>query len=168
MSRKFFFEKLRDNEGKKLHSEFFSNLSSLIGVFRYRFWTKRLARHSRKPVKNRNLKKPARTDIETIKRCHRAYERFVMTGAIALGLLQLISLKFEQSIWSYYAGFLRTKSRDLPSERTVKSVMEVLLSRDLISFAPGAVMRKIIQGCCNKKAVFEEVYSLPELEVPGI
>jgi hypothetical protein len=146
----------------------FDMLKNLMGVFRYRFWTKRLARHSRKPVKNRNLKKPARTDIETVKRCHGAYERFVMTGAIALGLLQLISLKFEQSIWSYYAGFLRTKSRDLPSERTVKSVMEVLLSRDLISFAPGAVMRKIIQGCRKKKAVFREVNSPPELEESGI
>jgi hypothetical protein len=146
----------------------FDMLKNLMGVFRYRFWTKRLARHSRKPVKNRNLKKPARTDIETVKRCHRAYERFVMTGAIALGLLQLISLKFEQSIWSYYAGFLRTKSRDLPSERTVKSVMEVLLSRNLISFAPGAIMREIIQRCCKKKAVFQEEYYPPELEDAGI
>ena len=54
-----------------------------------------------------------------------------MPGAIALGLLQLISLKFEQSVWSYYAGFLRTKSRDLPSERTVKSVMEVLVKKNV-------------------------------------
>jgi hypothetical protein len=146
----------------------FDMLKNLMGVFRYRFWTKRLARHSRKPVKNRNLKKPARKDIETIKRCHRAYERFVMTGAIALGLLQLISLKFEQSVWSCYTGFLRTKSRKLPSERTVKSVMEELLFRDLLSSVPGAVMRKIIQGCCNKKAVFEKAYSLLELEDPGI
>jgi len=45
--------------------------------------------------KNRNMKKPARKDIETIKRCHQAYERLVMTGAIALGVLQLISIKFE-------------------------------------------------------------------------
>jgi hypothetical protein len=91
-----------------------------------------------------------------------------MTGAIALGLLQLISLKFEQSVWSCYTGFLRTKSRKLPSERTVKSVMEELLFRDLLSSVPGAVMRKIIQGCCNKKAVFEKAYSLLELEDPGI
>ena len=146
----------------------FDMLKNLMGVFRYRFWTKRLARHSRKPGKNRNMKKPARKDIETIKRCHKAYERFVMTGAIALGLLQLISLKFEQSVWSYYAGFLRTKSRKLPSERTVKSVMEELLSRDLISFAPGAVMQKIIKRCCKKKSVYQEASSLPELEGVGI
>jgi hypothetical protein len=42
--------------------------------------------------------------------------------------------------------------------------MEELLSRDLISFAPGAVMQKIIQRCCKKKSVYQEASSLPELE----
>jgi hypothetical protein len=146
----------------------FDMLKNLMGVFRYRFWTKRLPRHSRKPIKNKKLKKPVRKDIETVKRCHRAYERFVMIGAIALGLLQLISVKFEQSVWRCYAGFLRTKSRDLPSERTVKSVMGELLFRDFISFAPGAVMREITQRCFNKKSVYQEVSSPPELEEADI
>jgi len=142
----------------------FDMLKNLMGVFRYRFWTKRLPRHSRKPVKNKNLKKPAREAIATTKRCHGAYERFVMTGAIALGLLQLIALKFEQSVWGRFAGFLRTKSRDLPSERTVKSVLEVLLFKDFISFAPGAIMREIIQRCRKEKTEYQEAYSPPELE----
>jgi hypothetical protein len=146
----------------------FDMLKNVMGVFRYRFWTKRLARHSRRPVKNRKLKKPTQKNIATIKRCHRAYERFVMTGAIALGLLQLISLKFEQSVWRHYAGFLRTKSRELPSERTVKSVMGRLLSRDLISLAPGAVMREIIQRSHKKKIVFKEACFSPELEDSNI
>jgi hypothetical protein len=146
----------------------FDMLKNLMGVFRYRFWTKRLPRHSRKPIKNKKLKKPVRKDIETVKRCHRAYERFVMIGAIALGLLQLISVKFEQSVWRCYAGFLRTKSRDLPSERTVKSVMGELLFRDFISFVPGAVMREITQRCFKKKSVYQEVSSPPELEEADI
>jgi hypothetical protein len=146
----------------------FDMLKNLMGVFRYRFWTQRLPRHSRKPVKNKKLKKPARKDIATIKRCHSAYERFAMTGAIALGLLQLIALKFEQSVWGRYKGYLRTKSRALPSERTVKSVMEVLLVRDLISFAPGAVMREIIQLICRKKEVDQKSCSPPEMEEAGI
>jgi hypothetical protein len=146
----------------------FDMLKNLMGIFRYRFWTQRLPRHSRKPVKNKHLKKPSRKDIATIKRCHRAYERFVMTGAIALGLLQLIALKFEQSVWGRYNGFLRTKSRKLPSERTVKSVMEALLSRDLISFAPGAIMREIINRICKQKGVYKEAYPPPELKEAGI
>lgn len=141
----------------------FDMLKNLMGAFRYRFWTKRLPRHSRKPVKNKNLKRPAREEIETIKRCFAAYERFVMTGAVALGLLQLIALEYEQSVWNHFTGFLRTKSRELPSERTVKSVIETLLIKDLLSFAPGKVMREILQWCCRKK-VCKRTKSPPELE----
>ncbi len=66
-----------------------------------------------------------------------------MIGAIALGLLQLISIKYEICVWKKFRGFLRTKSRKLPSERTVKFVIADLLVRDLFSFAPGAVIREI-------------------------
>ncbi|MGD9212014.1 MAG: hypothetical protein PVI90_14625 [Desulfobacteraceae bacterium] len=37
----------------------FDMLKNLMGVFRYRFWTKRLPRHLRKPKKNKYLKIPA-------------------------------------------------------------------------------------------------------------
>ncbi len=128
----------------------FDMLKNVMGVFRYRFWTQGLPRHSRKPVKNKSLKKPMTIDqINKVKRCFAAYERFVMTGAIALGLLQLLALKFEHYIWEAYDGFLRTKSRSLPSERTVKVVMANLIVRNFFSSAAGAVMHEI-QACCFK------------------
>ena len=142
----------------------FDMLKNLMGAFRYRFWSKRLPRHSRKPVKNRKLKKPARDNIATVKRCFAAYERFVMTGAIALGLLQLIALRFEESIWTRFAGFLRTRSRKVPSERTVKYVIENLLVEDLRSVAPSATMREIIAKCRKKKTVYQRADCQPELE----
>jgi len=80
-------------------------------------------------------------------------ERFVMIGAIALGLLQLIALKYESLVWKEFQGFLRTKSRSLPSERTVKSVIGHLLVKDLCSFAPGLIMRKIQEYIFKKKVV---------------
>ncbi len=131
----------------------FDMLKNLMGVFRYRFWTKGLPRHSRKPKKNKYLKKVALDQMSKVKRCFAAYERFVMTGAIALGLLQFISLKFEKSVWKEFQGFLRTKSRSLPSERTVKSVVGNLLIKDLFSFAPGLIMRKIQTYRFKKKVV---------------
>lgn len=146
----------------------FDMLKNLMGVFRYRFWTKRLPRHSRKPLKNRSLKKPSQEQTETVKRCFAAYERFVMTGAVALGLLQLISLKYKSIVWCRFEGFLRTRSRELPSERTVKSVIGNLLVRDLHSFAPSAIMRKILQRCCKKNAVYQRAYSPPEPETISI
>ena len=142
----------------------FDMLKNLLGSFRYRFWIKRLPKHSRKPKKNKTLKNPIKDNIETVKRCFAAYERFVMLGVVALGLLQLIALKFEQSVWRNFSGFLRSRSRTLPSERTVKFVVEDLLIKDLINLAPGAIMREIRMRCFKHKPVFQRTDTSPELE----
>ena len=62
-------------------------------------------------------------DIKKVIKCWEGYERFVICGSIALGLLQLIALKFTQLVWDQFDVFIRTKSRDIPSERTVKYVI---------------------------------------------
>ncbi len=130
----------------------FDMLKNLMGVFKYRFWTQSLERHSRKPRKNKFLKRPVTSrQMANVRRCFAAYERFVMIGAIALGLLQLISVKYEISVWKKFKGFLRTRSRKLPSERTVKFVIADLLVRDLFSFATGAVIREIQGYIFTKK-----------------
>lgn len=121
----------------------FDMLKHLISAFRYRFWSKRMPLHSRKPKKNRGLKKPSSQGIKTVQRCWEACERFVMLGAISLGLLQIIALKYDNFVWSHFNAFLRTRSRDLPSERTVKHVISRLLLGDLLSLAPRAIMREI-------------------------
>ncbi|MCP4878900.1 MAG: hypothetical protein GY896_25890, partial [Gammaproteobacteria bacterium] len=100
----------------------FCHLKHLIGAFQFRFWSKKMPRHSRAPKTNRALTAPAATNLGKVQQCWEAYERFVMLGAIALGLLQLIALRFTASIWQQHRGFLRTRSRTLPSERTVKQV----------------------------------------------
>jgi len=122
----------------------FDMLKNLIGAFGYRFWSKEMPKHSRKPLKNKKLKKPNEQSLRTVRNCWEACERFVMLGAVSLGLLQLLALKFQNTVWDRYEGFLRTRSRELPSERTVKHVMRSLLSRDFYSFAPAAIMRKIL------------------------
>ena len=129
----------------------FDMLKNLMGVFQYRFWTKWLPRHSRKPRKNKYLKIPEHENMNKVRRCFASYERFVMIGAIALGLLQLIGLKYETLVWKEFQGFLRTKSRSLPSERTVKSVVHNLLVKDLCSFSPGLIMHKIQEYIFKKK-----------------
>ena len=102
-----------------------------------------MPKHSRKPKKNKDLEKPAQDDLQTVQRCWDAYERFVMLGAIALGLLQLIALKFPQAVWERTDFYLRTRSRSLPSERTVKAVMARILVSNLFIVAPVAIMREI-------------------------
>jgi hypothetical protein len=132
----------------------FDILKNLIKAFCYRFWSKLMPRHSRRPKKNKTLKKPADDALLTVKSCWEACERFVMLGAIAQGLLQLISLKFRDSIWSQSDSFLRTQSRSLPSERTVKQVIARMLIVDIfLSFAPGAIIRKIREQYLGKSSV---------------
>jgi hypothetical protein len=97
----------------------FDMLKNLIGAFKYRFWSKGLPIHSRKPKKNKKLKAPTKKNIAKVERCWIANERFAMLCAISLGLLQIISIKFHKTIWNHYDSFLRTRSRELPSERRV-------------------------------------------------
>ena len=142
----------------------FDMLKNLMGAFKYRFWTKRLPKHSRKPLKNTSLKRPVKKDIAIVKRCHTAYERFVMTGAIALGLMQLISLKFEKTVWQHFSVFLRTRSRMLPSERTVKHVIADLLVLNLINLPSNGMMREIKDLVRKKKTRSQKANSPPDLE----
>lgn len=130
-------------------------LKNLIKAFHYRFWSKGLPRHSRKPKKKETLKCPSEKRIASVKSCHESYERFVMLGAVALGLLQLIALKYQGTLWKHFEGFLRSRSRQLPSERTVKSVVSNLLVRNLLSSAPDAIMREIQERYGSKKEVFQ-------------
>jgi hypothetical protein len=72
--------------------------------------------------------------------------------AIALGLLQLIAVKYPNDIWNHFDAYLRTCSRQLPSERTVKYVMARLLIRNLFISAPVAIMREIRQRYFKRKS----------------
>jgi hypothetical protein len=121
----------------------FDMLKNLIGAFNYRFWSKHMPQHSRKPKKNKDLKQPCPQAIAKVELCWQAYERFALLGSIALGLLQIISLKDTDNVWSNFDAYLRTRSRQLPSERTVKYVVARLLINNLLTFAPTAIMREI-------------------------
>ncbi len=78
-----------------------------------------------------------------VQSCWEGYERFAMLAAIALGLLQLIALKFSPEVWGRFHTFLRTRSRNIPSERTVKEVVGHLVLEDFLNVAPSATMQEI-------------------------
>jgi hypothetical protein len=121
----------------------FSMLKHLIGAFCYHFWSKRLPRHSRKAKKNQHLKQPPKEDVAQVQSCWECCERFAMLAAIALGLLQLMALKFSPQVWGRFQTFLRTRSRPIPSERTVKNVVGRLVLEDFLNVAPSATMQEI-------------------------
>jgi len=138
----------------------FDMLKNVLHIFQCHFWSKKMPKHSRKPKSNKTQQAPQAENAKTVQACWDATERFVNLGAISLGLLQLIALKFPEEIWSRFEGFLRTRSRYIPSERTVKMVIANLLVQDLLKVAPTATMReiraKIIKGRFKKKILQTE------------
>ena len=142
----------------------FSHLKHLIGAFQFRFWSKKMPRHSRRPKTNRTLTAPTTQDLGTVQHCWEAYERFVMLGAIALGLLQLIALQFTPAIWQQHVGFLRTRSRALPSERTVKQVIAPQLVRDFLNPAASGIMREIRTHFSTETAAPHDPRASPDAE----
>lgn len=129
----------------------FDMLKNLIGAFNYRFWSKKMPRHSRKPKKNKDLKPVPEHSLDNVKCCWEAYERFVMLGSISLGFLALIAIKYTDEIWKQYEGYLRTRSREYPSERTVKHVMARHIISDFLISAPIGIMREIWDKCFGMK-----------------
>jgi hypothetical protein len=124
----------------------FAMLKSVLGAFAYRFWSKRLPRHSRKPKKNATLQAPHKEHLETVRRTWQACERFVMLGCVAVGLLQLVALKFPEQVWDGFRMFLRTRSRALPSERTVKAVLGQEIIRNFRNVASLATLSLMATG----------------------
>lgn len=140
----------------------FAMLKGLVGAFSYRFWSRYIERQSRKPKKNTSLKAPASDHLEAVQSTWQACEGFVMLGCIALGLLQLIALKFDSHIWSSFTRFLRTRRRTVPSERTAKAVLAQELLKDFFRLKPSAMMQEIRHLARHPDGPSEQVQHDPE------
>ncbi len=121
----------------------FSVMKNLIGALCFHFGTQKLPRHSRRPTTNRNLKAPRPEHLPTVQACWQAYEIFVLCASIALGLLQLIALRFGSEVWQHHRLYLRTRSRSLPSEKTVQQVLAALVIKQLLNLPQNSMIAKI-------------------------
>jgi hypothetical protein len=70
-----------------------------------------------------------------------------MLGAIAQGFLQWLAVKYPERAWARFDAFLRTRSRQLPSEATVRHVMARMIRDDFRALRPCATMREIRRLC---------------------
>lgn len=104
----------------------FKVLKQEIGGFSYHFWSKSM------PKLNKYLKKGSPDPLkevtdskerETILATYKAIEGYVQFSIIAIGILQLISMKFKDMINKSNFRWLRTKSSSIPSEATVAEFM---------------------------------------------
>jgi hypothetical protein len=121
----------------------FAVLKQLLGAFCFHFWTAHLPRHARRPTSNRALNAPATEHQAAVATCWHAYEVFVLCALIAQGLLQLIALRFGPKVWQQHHLYLRTRSRDLPSEKTVRQVLATLVLKQLLDLPPNSLIAQI-------------------------
>ena len=122
----------------------FDCLKNVMNAFRFRFWSKCLPKASRKPSGNQDLKKPKTAHgFRVLRGAWKAQEGFVTLATIAQGLLQMIALKQTRHVWKQSHAFLRTKSRELPSEKTVKQLLAPFIVHNFVDLATGGTMREI-------------------------
>jgi len=121
----------------------FAVLKQLLGAFCFHFWTSHLPRHARRPTPNRSLKAPVVERQPAVAACWQAYEVFVFCALVAQGLLQLIALRFGAEVWQQHHLYLRTRSRDLPSEKTVRQVLATLVLKQLLDLPQNSVIAQI-------------------------
>jgi hypothetical protein len=121
----------------------FKVLKHLTGAFFYHFWTKVWP-----DIADRN-----ETDLSSctesrsktlIAQTTNAIEGFVNFGCIATGILQILSLKFHQTVWKEYRGWLRTITSTIPSEETVRSVIQQEFFHNFRIFSNTAIYRIIM------------------------
>jgi hypothetical protein len=99
----------------------FRELKQVIGGFCYRFWSKsmpKLNRFAKKGDKN-PLEDVVDRSKQLIIASLKAIEGYVMFSCIAIGLLQIMSIKFSTSTDNIMIRFLRTKTNIIVSEATV-------------------------------------------------
>jgi hypothetical protein len=124
----------------------FDTMKNQISAFSYRFWTRSMSKCPRRPSKNSEQPEPqSDKDAKKIKNCWNAYERFMMCGLIATGILQICALKFPKETWAQHNFFIRTKSRALPSEKTVKMILAPRLISIFINVSKQADFMKILK-----------------------
>ena len=109
----------------------FRELKQVIAGFAYRFWTTAMPK----------LNKYAKSGIDPLEAvtCSKAKKRislaykaihgFVMASCIALGLLQICSLRFSDEINENHFRWLRTRTSLVPSEATTACFMGKLIFR---------------------------------------
>src|SRR5665647_3028340 len=100
----------------------FREMKQVIGGFSYHFWSKsmpKLKRYLKKgeahPLEHVTSEKEKRNILLTVK----AIEGYVMCSCIAMGLLQLIAVRYSHRVPALFFRYLRTPSKTIVSEATV-------------------------------------------------
>jgi hypothetical protein len=126
----------------------FRELKQVVAGFSYHFWSKVMPKLQR--FKSNDINQTALENVSDpcqrrlIKSTVKAIEGFVQLNIVALGLLQVIGLRFGDEINCIGRRFMRTVSNNTPSERTVADYMRKNIYM-LFRFFPKMTLTTIIK-----------------------
>ena len=123
----------------------FRNLLQLLGGFSYRFWLKAMTPSKRWPQPlELPTQDPEPFKIQVLAKVE-AFERFVNLSAIALGLLQLLSLEMSQTVWRHFPVWFRTlPSHGYPTEQVVRISLQHLQLAVLANSRQGLLLHQLL------------------------
>ncbi len=121
----------------------FKVLKHLTGAFFYHFWTRvwpDIADRNEADLSSCTESRSKKLIAQTTN----AIEGFVNFGCIATGILQILSLNYHPAIWKRYRGWLRTITSVIPTEETVRSVIQEEFFHNFRVFSNTAIYRIIM------------------------
>ncbi len=130
----------------------FKVVKHVIGAFFCHFWTSvwpEIAKDNQCDLASCDGHHKKKLITETMN----AIEGFVNFGCIATGTLQILSLSFHETIWKQYSGWLRTITSSIPSEETVKFVIQEEFFHNFRSFKYTAIYRIIMSKIKKPKNI---------------
>ena len=142
----------------KIESAFFHLKHTLAG-FAYRFWSaampklNRFASSGSDPLNTINDKR----DKQLILGAFRATELYVTVASVALGLLQICSLKFADEINASPLRWIRSRSNAVPSEATTSDFLRKIVFKSFGSSSALGIIEiiKSFQPCSNGSSKVE-------------
>ena len=102
----------------------FRTLVHLLGGFAYRFWVKTMTPLPTWPTNLHLADYPDALQHRILVKVE-AFERFINLNAIALGLLQILTLELPKQIWAHFPRWFRTlPNHGYPSERIAQLALQ--------------------------------------------
>jgi hypothetical protein len=130
----------------KIESAFYQ-LKHTIAGFAYRFWSVAMPKLNRFATSGSDPLDAvkSKSDRRLILGAFRATQRYVMISCVALGLLQICSLRFAGEINASPLRWIRTRSNPIPSEATTADYMRKCLFKLFGSSSNLCIIRFIKQ-----------------------
>lgn len=122
----------------------FKVLKHLMGVFFYHFWTGVWPKIGKLKESDLSAIEDDSRSKRLIRQATNAIEGFVNFGIIATGILQIIAMNFDKSVWRKYSGWMRTVTSSIPSEEVVRSVIQEEHFHNFYDFSNSAIHQIIM------------------------